>query len=477
MSATSDARIDATLDEVMASLAEGLLPASVIADEQLFHREKERIFSRAWQFVGHESEIPARGDYVHRYLGDDAFVLVRGEDGEIRLLFDSCRHRGALICRAEKGNASHFRCSYHGWTYKNTGELTGAPLYQRAYGNMDKGQWGLFAAPHLYNLHGFIFASADPEAPPFEEYLGEMKWYLDQQWGMFKDGAGFEVVGEPQRWVLDSNWKTAAENFSGDDYHTLYLHRSVAEMGLLGEEEDAAGMEGTHIQTGNGHSISQFYLPPGIPDAPSFWFWPNAGGFQPEGEQLFEPRLGPEMYQAASQTIGNVGLVFPNFLFLSFPLQQVVATGPLPTYMVRTVIPRSPAELEFVNWILVPKGLTEEQKLASYRACMGTFGSSGIFDQDDTEPWNAITRTSRGQFARKVGMRLNYQMGMEVLGGDSQRRGEDWHPGPGVKYQPGLEEGVMRGFWRRWAQFLRSGGYPARMSPEEQNGGVAETRA
>ena len=95
----SSAQLDKALEEVSASLKVGLLPAWVIADETAHQRELDRIFTRAWDFVGHETEVPSRGDYVHRYIGRDAFVLVRGEDGELRLLFDSCRHRGTMICR------------------------------------------------------------------------------------------------------------------------------------------------------------------------------------------------------------------------------------------------------------------------------------------------------------------------------------------------------------------------------------------
>jgi phenylpropionate dioxygenase-like ring-hydroxylating dioxygenase large terminal subunit len=462
---TSAESLEQLVAEVDQGLRDGVLPASVIADEAVHRRELERIFSRAWCFVGHESEIPSPGDYVQRRIGNDAFVLVRGEDGQVRLLFDSCRHRGAFICRAEKGNASHFRCSYHGWTYKNTGELTGAPLYKQAYGEtFDRGQWGLLTAPHLESLHGFVFASLDPGAPSFEEYLGGMKWYFDFMFGQLNEG--WEVVGEPQRWVMDSNWKTGADNFSGDDYHTLYLHRSITELGLLGLEEDDAGMEAIHIQAGNGHSISHAYLPPDLPEMPEYWNWPN-------GAELYGDRCGPEMLQAAKQTLGNVGTIFPNFSFLSFPLQQVLSTGPVATQIVRTWMPRSANEMEVVNWILVPKGLSETDRTNSVRAALGTFGSSGIFDQDDSEPWGGVTRTSESEFAKKANMLLNYQMGMEGTGGRATQLPPEAHPGPGIKYHPALEEGVMRGFYRRWSQFMQSGDYPRPMSAEEQNGAPA----
>jgi hypothetical protein len=150
----------------------------------------------------------------------------------------------------------------------------------------------------------------------------------------------------------------------------------------------------------------------------------------------------------------------------------VVETGPVATQIVRTVQPRTATSMEVSNWILAPKGLTEEQRVITHRAALGTFGSSGIFDQDDSEPWAAIARMSSSPFVRKVGMPLNYQMGLDGSGGASQRVDTQYHPGPGVKYMPALEEGVMRGFWRRWAQFMLSERYPAQMTAEEQNGGT-----
>src|SRR5713226_6232926 len=107
-----------------------MLPARVFNDADIHELEKERIFSRTWMFLAHESEIAKPGDYVQRYIADDSFIVARDETMAIRVLFNACRHRGTLLCRAEMGNAPYFRCSYHGWTYKNTGELLSVPHHQ-----------------------------------------------------------------------------------------------------------------------------------------------------------------------------------------------------------------------------------------------------------------------------------------------------------------------------------------------------------
>ncbi|WP_052460771.1 aromatic ring-hydroxylating oxygenase subunit alpha [Microbacterium gorillae] len=456
-----DPQVDEILDHVDDSLDAGTFPVSVLTDKGLFDRELERIFTRAWVYVGHESEITSRGDYVHRYIGKDAFVLVRGEDDQVRVLFDSCRHRGALICRAEKGNASHFRCSYHGWTYANTGEMTGAPMFRKAYGSMDKSKWGLIQAAHVENLHGFIFASLDPEAPTLEEYLGEMKWYFDLVYGQLKDG--WEVIGEPMRSIVHANWKTASENFGGDDYHTMFLHKSLTEVNLTAfyMDDTRAPLSVMHVLAGNGHSIALDVRPED--DGKGFWMWPN-------GEELYTDALGEELYDTARRTASHVGTIFPNFSILGFPLQQTVESGPVAMHVIRVWLPRSPTELELINWVLVPKGLTEEQKTEAARSALATFGTSGTFEQDDTEPWEAVARTSETAFAKKIDMQLNYQLGMPQNGTAISRQGDEILSGPGIKYFPAFEEGLLRGFWRRWVQFMRPGDYPTTMTPAEQDG-------
>ena len=111
-------------------IAAGDIPALIYNDRDVFELERERIFGAAWLFLAHEAEIPAAGDYVVRRIVDDSFIVIRDEHGRIRVHFNMCLHRGMQLCRAERGNASHFRCPYHGWSYSNAGELVGVPFYE-----------------------------------------------------------------------------------------------------------------------------------------------------------------------------------------------------------------------------------------------------------------------------------------------------------------------------------------------------------
>jgi phenylpropionate dioxygenase-like ring-hydroxylating dioxygenase large terminal subunit len=100
--------------DVLEDVRRGMIPAHIYNDQDVFELEKNRLFSRAWMFVGHESEIPAPGDYVVRRALDDSFIIVRDKTGQVNAHFNMCLHRGMQVCHAEVGNASHFRCPYHG---------------------------------------------------------------------------------------------------------------------------------------------------------------------------------------------------------------------------------------------------------------------------------------------------------------------------------------------------------------------------
>src|SRR5262249_30517341 len=91
-------------------------------DPEVFDLQMDRIFARSWVYVGHESEVPRPGDFLTTTVGRQPIILTRNRDGAIRLLFNRCMHRGAIVCREERGTANFFRCLYHGWCYDANGK-------------------------------------------------------------------------------------------------------------------------------------------------------------------------------------------------------------------------------------------------------------------------------------------------------------------------------------------------------------------
>src|SRR5690606_32909297 len=117
-----------TIDARLVDAEAGLIDRRIFSDQDIFEQEMRQVFGKSWLFVGHESQIPNKGDYFMSQAGRDAVVVTRDSDGEVRVMLNMCTHRGMPVCRYDKGNAKRFTCPYHGWTFSNNGELSGLPL-------------------------------------------------------------------------------------------------------------------------------------------------------------------------------------------------------------------------------------------------------------------------------------------------------------------------------------------------------------
>jgi len=86
-----------------------------------------------------------------------------------------------------------------------------------------------------------------------------------------------------------------------------------------------------------------------------------------------------------------------------------------------------------------------------YLTHSSTFGTSGIFEQDDTEPWSSMTRIGGSTFARKKKLLLNYKMGHAGIG--SSEVVTDF-AGPGTVWSNRYEEGVQRNLLWNWVKWM-----------------------
>lgn len=100
---------------------------STMTSPEIHAMEIERVFGRNWLYVGHESEVRNAGDYVRRRVGNRPVFMVRGKSGAVHVFHNSCTHRGAVVCRQDRGNAKVFQCFYHAWSFSNDGDLVGVP--------------------------------------------------------------------------------------------------------------------------------------------------------------------------------------------------------------------------------------------------------------------------------------------------------------------------------------------------------------
>ena len=89
-----------------------LLDREVLVSEDILRREMSQIFSRCWIYVGHASELKKPGDFVSRKVAGRPVIFVRDAKNVYHCLFNTCRHRGAIVCTQREGNARRFMCIY-----------------------------------------------------------------------------------------------------------------------------------------------------------------------------------------------------------------------------------------------------------------------------------------------------------------------------------------------------------------------------
>ena len=419
----------------LTDMKRGLLDMRIYADEGVYQQELEKVFGRAWLLIGHDSLVPNPNDFFLTYMGEDPVILTRDAKGEVHAFLNMCRHRGNRVARADDGNAKNFMCTYHGWTYSNEGELVSVPGLQEAYyGELEVDKLGLVSVAHIDSYAGLIFATWDVEAPSLEDYLGDMRWYLDPMFN--KRDNGLELVG-PQKWIVPSNWKLPADNFAGDTYHIPVSHRSAqtviakANRQPLPDTEKYYNTPGGHsVSPGNGHGLMVNFA-----DSEEA-FWQTFNTRNPE-TRLREHylRIQPEVQRRlglrATRMTTIVATVFPNF-------------SVHPATTVRMYHPRGPFKTELWTFVAVDKDAPEDVKRQVAAKAIRTFGLSGMFEQDDMDNWRGCTQAGRSRIGTRhrqmVSMGMGHERSHEIL--------------PGVLAGTWINETPQRGFYARWQEFM-----------------------
>lgn len=197
------------------------LTADYYLDPAIAKLEEQRIFSKSWQLVAHESDLPRPGARIVAPIAGREVLVVRTEDGGLAAHLNVCRHRGSRLVTAPEPAGRAIRCPYHGWTYNLDGSLVGAPE-GRLIPCLDKPKLGLFPV-RVESFLGFIFANLDPHATPLHEQTPGLAELVGRYLGDDLVPVGnyriFDTEGEHQ----DANWKVVVDNYL-EGYHVPVAH-------------------------------------------------------------------------------------------------------------------------------------------------------------------------------------------------------------------------------------------------------------
>ncbi len=422
----------------MINLKDGMISREIFSSKEIYEGELERIFSRAWLFVGHESLIPKPFDFFASRMGAESVILVRDKNRKVHVFLNSCRHRGMKVCQYDHGNTQMFICPYHSWSYTTEGKLIGVPQFKSIYdGRLDKEKWPLIEVPKLALYKGTIWASWDKDAPDFMSYLGAAREHLDLALDC-RDGreGGSEVLVGVHKWIIPCNWKFAAENFLGDTYHNV-SHRSVDLVGIgPSAEAGAKGRRDGELEHAQhlwvsfpaGHGVHSAIVPENTPFVDTFQNDPAVAAYFRYCHEERRRRLGV----ARNRLVPFVGTIYPNLSLHGRQPRNLCLWHP-----------SGPESTEAWRFFLVDADAPQEVKDFLRRYYMRYSGPAGMTEQDDMENWNYATAGSRGTIAKRYP--YNYQ----------QSFGKVTTQGPvagNVSLQ--VSEENPRQYYRRWRDYM-----------------------
>ena len=202
------------------------LPGWSYGNAELLELEKELLFRRSWQLVGHECDLAEPGAYLTLDVAGERALVVRGRDGAIRAFHNVCRHRGSRVVADERGVCrGAITCPFHAWSYNLDGTLRGAARPQ-TLPRLDPRQWGLKPI-ELEIWQGFVFVRFKPSEQPavadiLAPFADEVGHYRTHALAILPGGGAWKDE-------LPVNWK-AVRDVDNEGYHVPRAHPGLQDL-------------------------------------------------------------------------------------------------------------------------------------------------------------------------------------------------------------------------------------------------------
>ncbi|MEA2780112.1 MAG: carnitine monooxygenase subunit [Rhodospirillaceae bacterium] len=203
------------------------IPKHYYTDPSILEREKEKIFSRSWQYAGHACHLPEIGSYFTVEFLNDSFLFVRDTERTIRGFYNVCQHRAHRLVNGQ-GCKKILTCPYHAWSYGLDGKLRSARGTDRGAGKFDIASYGLEPV-RVEMLNDIIMFNMDPAAPSFESLVPGVAEELRQEIPRLSE---FTMDKQPEGFggsILDCNWKVLVDNCT-ECYHCVPSHPAFVDL-------------------------------------------------------------------------------------------------------------------------------------------------------------------------------------------------------------------------------------------------------
>jgi phenylpropionate dioxygenase-like ring-hydroxylating dioxygenase large terminal subunit len=214
------------------------LAAARYTSPEFFRREVEKMWPNVWQLAARDEDMPEPGNTVVFENVGRSYLVVRQDDGSVRAFHNVCLHRGRKL-RTESGQATRFKCPYHGFTWNTDGSIAEIPCRwdfshlrddEMSLPEAETGTWG-----------GYIFVRENPGGPSLGEYLTPLQEHF-KRWPHERRTTTV-WVGK----VIRANWKCVMEAFM-EAWHAYQTHPQIA--AFCGDANSRYNIYGDHVNVG-----------------------------------------------------------------------------------------------------------------------------------------------------------------------------------------------------------------------------------
>lgn len=351
------------------------LPSNFYTSAEIYQLEQQRIFGRAWCYVGNKSQVKEAGSYFTVIMAGQPLIIVRDRNDTLRAFYNVCPHRAAPLAFGS-GECNKLTCSYHAWTFDLEGNLRGAP-------EMDKAEVFEYADHALQSVKvdtwgEFIFANLNSDSQPLEKQLSD----LPQKFERYHLNDWVEL--HQADYFVDANWKLFFENTT-ESYHEPNVHKSVPKFynGIQAEAKD--------------YYYSQFTPYDGLDQEALSQMMSNIQSEDPISEDLTEAELGGI----------SVLCLFPNFSW-------VLSAGFGTTYLIDPhESGRTRIQVSWIAPIEVAKTLDVQPLVESFETVL--FEDLNLLPHIQQGVMSAGYRQGRLSPIREMGIHLFQQRVMQYL--------------------------------------------------------------